>query len=179
MKITLLASILLSAIFFVGLTSSQPTYDPLLDVTGDGYGGIDDIVKVAEHFGASGTPINWTQLVLDVSELQAEVDALNAIVTSLQEGKRVVAGQVTGLPPNLDNITMPVSLPGANSSNTIVVASGFKVEGSVTTPLAVQGTIQSQSTISFQVWDIDGNVYAPAAWEAIEISYVAIENGTG
>jgi hypothetical protein len=31
-------------------------YDPWLDVTDDGYGGIDDIVSTAEHFGASGDP---------------------------------------------------------------------------------------------------------------------------
>jgi hypothetical protein len=53
---TILALIILSSILFVGLTSSQPSYDPWLDVTDDGYGGIDDIVSTAEHFGASGDP---------------------------------------------------------------------------------------------------------------------------
>jgi hypothetical protein len=47
---------LLISLLFVGITSSQPPYDPWLDVTDDGYGGIDDIVGVAEHFGASGDP---------------------------------------------------------------------------------------------------------------------------
>jgi hypothetical protein len=89
----LLASVLLSSILFVGLTSSQPTFDPLLDVTGDGYVGIDDIVLVAEHFGASGAPINWTQLLLDVSELQAKVNALNATTASLDQRISALEGK--------------------------------------------------------------------------------------
>jgi hypothetical protein len=89
--------------------------------------------------------------------------------------KRVVAGQFTGLPPNLDNITMSSSLPGANASNTFVVASGFKIDSGVTTPLAVRGTVQSSSLISFEVWDVDGNVYSPAAWEGIEINYCVVD----
>jgi hypothetical protein len=53
------------SVLFIGLTSSQPSYDPWLDVTDDGYGGIDDIVNTAQHFGASGDPVklcnitNW------------------------------------------------------------------------------------------------------------------------
>jgi len=89
--------------------------------------------------------------------------------------KRVVAGKFTGLPPNLDNITMSSPLPGANASNTFVVASGFKIEGGETTPLAVRGTVQSPDLISFEVWDIDGNVYSPAAWEKIEIFYCVVD----
>ncbi|UCH31583.1 MAG: hypothetical protein JSV05_08860 [Candidatus Bathyarchaeota archaeon] len=44
------------SILFIGITASQPSYDPWLDNTDDGYGGIDDIVATAEHFGASGDP---------------------------------------------------------------------------------------------------------------------------
>ncbi|UCH32530.1 MAG: hypothetical protein JSV05_03890 [Candidatus Bathyarchaeota archaeon] len=68
----LLATVLLASIFF-GISTSQPPYDPWLDVTDDGYGGIDDIVATAEHFGASGAttknvnvtnwPINTAVLV--------------------------------------------------------------------------------------------------------------------
>ncbi len=44
-------------------------YDPWLDVNDDGYGGIDDIVSTAEHFGASGNPeklcniTNWPESI--------------------------------------------------------------------------------------------------------------------
>jgi hypothetical protein len=62
----LLATVLLASIFF-GVSTSQPPFDPWLDNTDDGYGGIDDIVVTAEHFGASGDPIklcnitNWPE----------------------------------------------------------------------------------------------------------------------
>ncbi|UCH32444.1 MAG: hypothetical protein JSV05_03440 [Candidatus Bathyarchaeota archaeon] len=52
----LLSMIALLSVSFIGITASQPTYDPWLDNTDDGYGGIDDIVSTAEHFGASGDP---------------------------------------------------------------------------------------------------------------------------
>ncbi|UCH31514.1 MAG: hypothetical protein JSV05_08485, partial [Candidatus Bathyarchaeota archaeon] len=61
----LLTFLLFVSIFF-GVSTSQPSYDPWLDVTDDGYGGIDDIVSTAEHFGAAGDPIknvnvtNWS-----------------------------------------------------------------------------------------------------------------------
>ncbi len=52
-----LVNVLLGFILVVsvaaGLTGAVD-YDPWLDVTDDGYGGIDDIVMTAEHFGASG-----------------------------------------------------------------------------------------------------------------------------
>jgi hypothetical protein len=55
---------LILAISLLGMTTNA-VYDPWLDVNDDGYGGIDDIVSTAEHFGASGDPIklcnvtNW------------------------------------------------------------------------------------------------------------------------
>jgi hypothetical protein len=74
--------VLFGSVFFVGITSSQVTYDPLLDVNGDGYGGIDDIVAVAEHFGASGTPINWTQVLEDIVALEDRVTSLEDQMSS-------------------------------------------------------------------------------------------------
>jgi hypothetical protein len=61
----LLSIVALVSVSFIGITASQPPYDPWLDVNDDGDGGIDDIVSTAEHFGASGDPtklcniINW------------------------------------------------------------------------------------------------------------------------
>jgi hypothetical protein len=60
---SVLAVIILSSTLFISISTSQ--YDPWLDVNDDGFGGIDDIVGVAEHFGQEGSPIknvnvtNW------------------------------------------------------------------------------------------------------------------------
>lgn len=61
-----LAITLLMALFFVGASIGLGVYDPWLDVTEDGYGGIDDIVMVAEHFGESGVPIDKAALMLEL-----------------------------------------------------------------------------------------------------------------
>lgn len=64
--LNVLLTFLLFASIFFGVSTSQPSYDPWLDVTDDGYGGIDDIVSTAEHFGAAGDPMknvnvtNWS-----------------------------------------------------------------------------------------------------------------------
>jgi hypothetical protein len=94
---------------------------------------------------------------------------------SIPSGTSVVAGQLTGSPQNLENITMSNPLPGANATNTYVVASGFKTVSSVNTPLAVRGTVQSSNLISFEVWDINGDIYNPAAWDAVEINYCVVK----
>jgi hypothetical protein len=44
------------SVLFISITASQPPCDPWLDTNDDGYGGIDDIVSTAEHFGALGDP---------------------------------------------------------------------------------------------------------------------------
>ena len=61
-----LAITLLTSLFFVGASIGLGVYDPWLDVTEDGYGGIDDIVMVAEHFGESGVPIDRAALMLEL-----------------------------------------------------------------------------------------------------------------
>lgn len=61
-------------------SQTTPEYDPWKDINDDGYIGIDDIVSVAENFGALGTPINKTALLL---ELQSKVESLNASVLQL------------------------------------------------------------------------------------------------
>ncbi len=67
-KISALVNFLLGVVLVVSIAANLTgavNYDPWLDVTDDGYGGIDDIVSTAEHFGASGDPIknvnvtNW------------------------------------------------------------------------------------------------------------------------
>jgi len=61
-------------------SQTTPEYDPWKDINDDGFIGIDDIASVAKNFGASGTPINKTELLL---ELQSKVESLNASVLQL------------------------------------------------------------------------------------------------
>ena len=56
-------------------SSSDPSYDPWLDLNEDGINDVNDLYILASIYGTSGTPINKTELLL---ELQARVDSLNA-----------------------------------------------------------------------------------------------------
>ena len=58
-RVSTLVNLMLSAVLVVSIAANLTgavDYDPWHDVTDDGYGGIDDIVSTAEHFGASGDP---------------------------------------------------------------------------------------------------------------------------
>ena len=50
-------TVLLASAFLIGITVSVIEYNPIYDVNGDGFVGIDDIVTVAEHFSSSGIPL--------------------------------------------------------------------------------------------------------------------------
>ena len=65
-------AICLTATLLVGVTSSAE-YDPWVDGNDDGIIDIVDIVNLAIRFGEEGTPINKTELLLD---LQERVEAL-------------------------------------------------------------------------------------------------------
>ncbi|MGD8566021.1 MAG: hypothetical protein PVF96_06705 [Candidatus Bathyarchaeota archaeon] len=79
-----IASVLVGSFLYYNLVSAQDPgdYDPWYDVNDDGKIDMRDIGGMARKFGAEGTPINKTELLLD---LQAKVDVLNATVTSLKE----------------------------------------------------------------------------------------------
>ncbi len=58
-RVSTIVNIMLSMVLMVSIVANLTgavDYNPWLDVTDDGYGGIDDIVSTAEHFGASGDP---------------------------------------------------------------------------------------------------------------------------
>ncbi len=82
-----LVIVLMSSMFLVGITSSLGQYDPWMDTNDDGRIDMRDIGNLARMFGAEGTPINKTALLL---ELQARIDALNATLTSLVENACIV-----------------------------------------------------------------------------------------
>jgi len=59
---------LLSSVFFVGVTAVENPYDHWLDVNDDGEIDIFDVVKVAGAYGTTGTPINKTELLLEMTQ---------------------------------------------------------------------------------------------------------------
>jgi hypothetical protein len=126
------------------------------------------VVKLDDVGDVNATaPANRQVLAWDMSGVPA---------WTAQTRKRVVTGQVSGQPGSLNSVVMPDSLVGGSATNTCVVASGYKTMGGVTTPLAVKGTLQTSSTISFEVWDINGQGYNPAApWDLIVINYAVID----
>ena len=78
--LSILTLCLLIPMFVSATTSvSEPIgplpYDPWADLNDDGLIDIDDVMEPALRFGATGTPINKTALLL---ELQSKVDALNS-----------------------------------------------------------------------------------------------------
>jgi hypothetical protein len=76
--------VLVSTLFMVLPTRSQTAgeYDPWEDLNDDGIINLYDAVELLNSYGMKGTPINKTQLLL---ELQARLDALNATVMTLKE----------------------------------------------------------------------------------------------
>ena len=82
--ITLLVAFSLAvALFTVILVGGQSVeYDPWIDVNDDGKIDMKDIGQVARAFGATGTAINKTALLLELQDGLAE---LNATVDDLQE----------------------------------------------------------------------------------------------
>ena len=74
---TTLAVLLVTLVMFVGVTSST-LYDAWYDFDDDGDIDIYDIVDIAGRYGTTGTPINKTELILN---LQARVEALEAWIT--------------------------------------------------------------------------------------------------
>jgi hypothetical protein len=56
-------------------STAEAEYDAFYDLNMDGKINLSDLIKLATHFGAEGTPINTTALLL---ELQTRINSLNA-----------------------------------------------------------------------------------------------------
>lgn len=100
---SVLATMLLASVL-VGLTSSQPSYDPWLDTNDDGRIDMRDIGDLARIFGTSGTPINKTELLL---ELLTRIDALEARVATLDT-------DVAGIKAEIDVMKADIATLGAD-----------------------------------------------------------------
>jgi len=83
---------LTSALFMVlptrSSTTNGPKYDPWLDLDDDGYIGLSDLVSLAKVYGTTGTPINKTELLLNVNatytKLLSRINSLNASLLDLE-----------------------------------------------------------------------------------------------
>jgi hypothetical protein len=101
----------------------------------------------------------------------------------LSSGKRVVSGYVaydsSSLPADFTGLTMP-EMEGANSTNTVIIASGSKIDDTTGNrkPLAITGEVTSSTSLDLQIWETNGAPYNVVAWtgnSAIEISYCVVD----
>jgi|GEM_PF-7082023 len=178
----LFLSVFAVSFLFVGLTSSSP-YDPWYDFNSNGEIDIFDIVDIAGRYGTTGTPVNTTDLLL---ELQARMETLNATVVALEQRisslevetekhARIFAGHVDGTP-------FEVNFPAewASFLNVEVTATGYKyntMNDSKQGPLTITSTVDTgNDKITFEVWDVNGSPYGGSGWAGNEahIDFVSL-----
>jgi hypothetical protein len=147
----ILATVLLALMFLVSPTLSEVTpqpYDPWFDLTDDGIIDIDDVILVALRFGTTGTPINKTELLL---ELEARVSALEAnySVTNLKLAAGAIPYNVTHStavdsttalsPVDMDRMSVTITL--ARNSMLIIMFSSEAKNPETTEKIAVQALV--------------------------------------
>ena len=88
-KLTIvLFTLTISSLFLVNVAVSdfppdpEGEYSPWGDLNDDGIINIFDVVWLASRYGTTGTPLNVTELLL---ELETRVEVLNATISSLKE----------------------------------------------------------------------------------------------
>jgi len=103
MKKTLLLSLIfLASMFLIRVTASLDSppgqYSPWCDFDDDGDIDIYDIVEIAGRYEASGTPVNKTAFLYNLSEtfnmLLSQLDSLNATVALHQEKIALLEAQI-------------------------------------------------------------------------------------
>jgi hypothetical protein len=84
MMAAVLATFCLTSVLFSVIPIRSPAtdgeYDPWIDTNDDGIINYQDLGNLATRFGMSGTPINKTDLLL---ELQARIDVLNSTLSNM------------------------------------------------------------------------------------------------
>ena len=148
--------------------------DPLssnYDLNDDGKIDIFDIVKVAVAFGAEGTPINKTALLL---ELEARIDALNATVMALEGTRHYASTEQQITTGNQITITFPIGMftdPPHLSVIVYVMTGAYTGKTCYIQSMSV-GT--ASATLDLQAWD--GAAYQDIGdSENVQVSYTAVE----
>jgi len=173
--IAILLTFSLTATFFmIRPTNSQsgnPEYDPWVDLNDDGVINILDLVKVAIAFGAEGTPINKTALLL---ELEARIDALNATVMALEGTRHYASTEQQITTGNQITITFPIGMftdPPHLSVIVYVMTGAYTGKTCYIQSMSV-GT--ASATLDLQAWD--GAAYQDIGdSENVQVSYTAVE----
>lgn len=177
---------LVSTLFMIVPTRSQTThpYDPWIDTDDDGDIDLYDAVELLTMYGSKGTPINKTELLL---ELQARVDELNTTVALLQEqidqtSFRVYAGieyLITGIHGEV-TIAFPQDM-FTNASKMSLAATAVFVYCSIGYvqghPARVVDPVLSVSnvTLTIQFLGIDLNWRDADIGEEVEVAYTVVE----
>ena len=170
----LFATLFVASFLFVGLTSSSP-YSPWYDFNGNGEIDIFDIVDIAGRYGTTGTPINITELLL---ELQARIDELEVIVASHEECIVVTGSKLYNAPISyISGTGFVIDVSGSIPSGFTLVsvfATGRKTDLGGTTldepPLNLLPKV-SGSNIEIRVWDVGGAEYDDWSSQRAHIDY--------
>ncbi|MGD8566212.1 MAG: hypothetical protein PVF96_07695 [Candidatus Bathyarchaeota archaeon] len=172
--VVLLTFCLTALLFQVLPISSQSAgdYDPWYDVNDDGTIDMRDIGGMARKFGTSGTPINKTELLL---ELQSRLDELDTLVASLRECT-IVIGYIpydgNGAYDSLNGLSQDVSgLIPSGFTLVAAVATGYKAHQMTGArqdepPLILEPKV-SGMTFQTRVWDASGDEYGGANWASM------------
>ena len=166
-----LVVVLVTMFMCVGVTSSTP-YDAWYDFDDDGDIDIYDVVDIAGRYGTMGTPINKTELLL---EMEARIDELEVIVASHRE-----CMVVTGSIPYDGNGAYDV-INGLSQDVFGLIPTGFNlVAASATGYKAHQMTGARQdepplilepkvigTVFQTRVWDASGDEYGGSNWSSM------------
>jgi len=98
-----IVSVLLGSLFYHNIVQGQGVsdYDPWADLNDDGKIDMRDVYVVARKFGTTGTPINKTALLLELSD---RVDSLNASFLELQNRVTILETDFVSLESSLVEI---------------------------------------------------------------------------
>ena len=144
-------------------SQSAGDYDPWLDYNDDGEIDMRDVGPIARAYGSEGTPINKTELLLD---LQVRVDVLNATVISFEEcivitGSKPYNASITYTSGTGFVINVSDSIP-TGFTLVSVFATGRKTDLGGTTldepPLNLLPRINGIN-IEIRIWDAGGTEY--------------------
>lgn len=181
-----LFTLIISSLFLVNVSVSdfppapEGEYSPWGDLNDDGIINIFDIVWLASRYGTTGTPLNVTELLL---EMQATIDELNATVNSLEqrvahlEGEKRLIVQADIQDTSTLGKQVTITYPSPFAMAPYVSASVYiKTDAHAGKMAFIQTKMVATThfTLDLQAWD--GAVFQDIADAVnIQVSWVAVE----